>query len=370
MPEKKAGQKAKSASRSGKKAAGKKAGKKREAPPKTKVSPNASRAFLVINPVAGNGAALRMWEGLQETLRDLGLHFDYRFSEHPGHAMELSRDAARDKFGMVVVVGGDGTIYEVTNGLMEAGRRSRPAVGVIPCGRGSDFCRTIGIPQEWQTAASLVMSGRRRKIDLGRMEYVAPGGTRTAYFANIAGLGFDGEVTERANNIPETISKAMGGIGTYLFSLVVTYARFKEKDVMLQLDDREIRVIATSVVVANCQYFGGNMRIAPDAEPDDGLFDVVVLGAGFGPPEIEVPAGQVPPEHNRLQRSLAKARMASNVPRVYKGTHIEDESVMVARARKVKVTSGDRMVLQADGEVIGVGPMSAEIVPGALDFIA
>lgn len=356
--------KKKTSSKTGMRTTGKKKGRS------VREEPNATRAMLIVNPVAGNGASIKIWEDLQETLHVLGVDFDYHFSEYREHAMEIASDAALSGYGKVVVVGGDGTLFEVVNGLMTAGRKKRPELAVIPCGRGSDFCRSLEIPQDWTVAASLLVSGRKRTIDVGWMEYRGREGVRTGYFANIAGLGFDGEVTERANNMPESVSRVVGGTATYLLSLLITYARYREKDVELQVDDTVYRVLATTVVIANGQYFGGKMRIAPDARYDDGMFDVVVLGAGFGPPILEMPAGEPAPSYSRAERSAARARMAKNVPRVYKGTHVHDESVMVARGRKVRVISDDRMVLQADGEVIGEGPVAAEIIPGAIDVIA
>lgn len=334
------------------------------------VNPNAPRAMLVVNPVAGTGEAVKIWDELQKILRDLGLDFDYKFTEYPEHAIEIARDAAGAGYGTVVVVGGDGTVFEVTNGLMSVDREHRPVLGIIPTGRGSDFCRTIDIPRDWLTACSWLVSGRKRTIDVGWMEYRAPDGVRTGYFTNIAGLGFDGEVTERANNMPEGLSKAVGGIGTYLLSLAVTYASYKEKDIELHVDDEVYRVLATTCVIANCKFFGGKMCIAPDAICDDGLFDIVILGAGYGKPAIDEPLGTPTPHYSILEKAVGKIKMARNVPRVYKGTHVQDESVMVLRGSKVKVISEDRLVLQADGEVIGEGPFTAEVIKGALDIIA
>lgn len=337
---------------------------------KAKGNPNEDRALLVVNPVAGTGGAVKIWEELQRTLKDLDLDFDYEFTERPEHAIEIAGEAAKRGYGIVVAVGGDGTIYEVTNGLMMAEREKRPALGVIPCGRGSDFCRTVEVPRDWREAASLLVSGKRRAIDVGRMEYNGKNGEiRTGYYANIAGLGFDGEVTERANNMPEKLAKVVGGIGTYLLSLLITYVTYQQKDVELHIDDERYRVLAATVVIANCKYFGGKMCVAPDAICDDGLFDVVIIGAGFGPPAIDIPPGTPPPTHSLLERVIAKVKMAKNVPAVYKGTHVNDESVMVMRGRKVKVISEDRLVLQADGEVIGEGPLTAEIVKGGIDII-
>jgi diacylglycerol kinase (ATP) len=334
------------------------------------VSPNASRAMLIVNPVAGNGEAGTIWDELVTTLRDLGLDFDFKFTERPEHAIEIARDAAGDGYGTVVAVGGDGTVFEVTNGLMAVERDRRPKLGIIPTGRGSDLCRTLKVPRDWVTAASFLASGNSRTIDVGWMEYRAEDGVRTGYFVNIAGLGFDGEVTERANNMPEGFSKAVGGIGTYLLSLVVTYARYKDKDVELHVDGEVYHLLATTCVIANCKYFGGKMCIAPDAICDDGLFDIVIIGAGYGKPALDEPVGTPPPHHSAIEKGIAKVKMIRTIPAVYRGTHVDDESVMVLRGSKVKVVSKDRMVLQADGEVIGEGPFTAEIMKGALDIIA
>lgn len=334
------------------------------------VNPNATRAMLIANPVAGNNAYGRVSDDLLRTLKDLGLDFDTAVTEYHEHAIELARGAANAGYGIVVAVGGDGTVYEVINGLMAVEREKRPRLGVVPVGRGSDFCRTVEIPLDWMTAASMVASGRRRKIDVGWMEYMAPDGVRTGYFVNIAGLGFDGEVMDRANNMPEAVSKTVGGIGSYVLSMVMTYATFHEKDVELQVDGGRHRVLANSVVIANCRFLGGKMQIAPDAACDDGLLDVVVLGAGYGAPELDEPAGGLTPHHSFIERTVAKVKIATKMPRIYQGTHVGDDSVLVLRGTKVKVTCDDRMILQADGEVIGEAPFTAEIVPGALEIIA
>ncbi len=351
-----------------------KAGKARTGKDKQRAAkdagPNARRAMLIVNPVAGTGEAVEIWEDLQETLRQLGLDFDYSFTEHHGHAVEIARVAAEKRYGIVVVVGGDGTIYEAVNGLMSVGREGRPRLGVIPTGRGSGFCRTVEIPRDWLTAASLLVSGRHRAIDVGWMEYRTADGVETGYFTNIAGLGFDGEVMERANDLPDRLTGVVGGTGTYALSLAITYARYREKDVELHVDGDEYRVLATTVIIANCRYFGGRMCVAPDAGPDDSLFDVVVIGAGFGPPVLECASGQAPPTHSRIERGVARLKMARNILRVFKGTHLRDESVMVIRGSKVKVSSDDRILLQADGEVIGEGPFVAKVIPGALEIIA
>jgi diacylglycerol kinase (ATP) len=332
--------------------------------------PNARRTLFVVNPSAGAGDGARIWDELVTTFRDLGVDFEFQLTEKPEHAIEIARKAAEEGFGTVVAVGGDGTVFEVTNGLMAVERSRRPRLGVIPTGRHNDLCRTLGIPLDRVTAASFLASGNKRTIDLGWIEYVASDGVRTAYFTNVAGLGFEGEVSKREEGLPERVARSLGATATRLFSTLVTFATYKDKDIDLTIDGEVRRVLATSCMVANGRYTGGKMCVAPEAAYDDGLFDVVVIGAGHGSPVIDVPEGSPAPSYSALQRGVAKAKAAIRLPAVYRGTHVEDESVMVLRGGKVKISSTDRMVLEADGEILGEGPLTAEVIARALDVIA
>ena len=341
-------------------------GKEKAAP----VNPNEGRSMLIVNPAASAGEAARITDDMLAMLRDLGLDFDFQLTEHPEHAIGMAREAAQNGFSTIVVAGGDGTVFEVVNGIMAVERSRRPLLGIIPTGEANDFSRALDIPQDWLTACSFLLSSKKRSLDVGWMEYLAPDGVRTGYFANTVGLGFEGEASELAAKMPSLLKKAVGGKGTRLLSLVVTYARYKEKDMELVVDGQTHRVLANSCIIANCRYFGGRMLMAPEADCSDGLFDVVVVGAGFGKPEMNVPPGAPAPDHSAFEKGIAKLKVARNVPRFYRGTHTEDESVLLLRGAKVKVTSPERMVLQADGEVIGEGPFTAEMVKAAFDVIA
>jgi diacylglycerol kinase family enzyme len=188
-----------------------------------------------------------------------------------------------------------------------------------------------------------LLSGRTESLDLGHVTFTAFNGRPQArYFANAAGLGFDAEVTQRANNGP----RVMGGTVTYLGSLLATLGAYRNKRVHLHIDgapqwsDR-----ANSVVIANGQFFGGGMKIAPEARLSDGKFSVVILG------------------------NLGKLDLIRNVPKVYDGSHASHPKVRMLSGKQIEVTSPDRLLLQADGEVLGTAPASFTIAPGALWLI-
>jgi len=332
--------------------------------------PFSGRAMVVVNPAAGTGDAAGLWERLEPTLRDLHLDFEMRLTRRRGHAAEIGAEAASEGFRTVVVVGGDGTISEVVNGLMTVERPERPSLGIVPTGSGTALARAVGVPRDWQVAASLLASGRRTTIDVGRMEYRADGMARTGYFVNAASLGFDGEVARSSGRLPAKLRWVAGGTGSYLVGMAASLGRYREVAMELRLDEGKYRVLATTVLVANCSYLGGRFRVAPGAAPDDGLFDVVIFGAGFGPPVLEAETASSPPDRSRLQSWRAGARMARGVPRLFRGGHVEDASVAVMRSARVGIFPEERLLLQADGEVPGTGPLEAELIPGALDVIA
>jgi len=302
------------------------------------------KAFVIVNPVAANGRVAAQWPTVREHLTSLGLDFDFRLTERPLHATEIAREAAEAGYSPIVAYGGDGTLMEVVNGLLgEPGQPSAVPLGIIPGGTGSDFVRTLGIPHDYREACARLMSGTERLVDVGHTTFRAlDGSERALYFANVAGLGFDGEVVERV----QRSSKALGGTLTYLVNLFLTLVDYKNKHVALRFDGEAQDRRMNSVLVCNGRYFGGAMYIAPPAELQDGEFELVILG-DFSKPELVV-----------------------NVPRVYKGTHLTHPKVQIHKAREVYVEAKERMLVQADGELVGQAPASFRIVPRVLRVIA
>ena len=231
-------------------------------------------------------------------------------------------------------------------------------------------CAGRWVYRNWQVAASLLLSGRRTTVDAGRMEYLSAGVKCAGYFINAASLGFDCIAARKAGLLPERLRKSVGGTGAYLIGMAASLPSCRENDVELHVDEKIYRVLATTVFIANCIYPGGRLQIAPDAAPDDGLFDVVVFGAGPGSPMLDQPRSRRRPPARGWSGTGRGPEWRRTSTGLYRGTHVEDPSVIVMRASRVKVISDDALALRVDGEMPGTDPFTAEIIPGAIDVIA
>ena len=235
-----------------------------------------------------------------------------------------------------MAVGGDGTVNEIVQGL--AGRDG-VELAVIPRGTGWDFVRTYGIPRRLEDAVAVARDGRAREIDLGRARYRAwEGGEAESWFANIASAGMSGAIAKRTN---ET-SKALGGKASYLWATFTVFARWRNDEVRVRVDAETRSGRMHDVVVANGRFFAGGMMICPEAEPDDGLFDVLLIG------------------------DLTKRDLLLTLPKTYRGAHLPHPKAEVLRGAVVEVDADEPLPVELDGEQPGTTPASFEVVPKAL----
>src|SRR2546430_6256981 len=219
------------------------------------------KTLFLVNPASANGATGKRWPELQRRAAELGLEGETRMSTRPGELTELARDADAD---LLVVVGGDGAVNEVVNGRRDV------ELAVIPRGTGMDFIRTHGIPSEFDDAVAVARDGRTCELDLGRVQLSE--GER--WFANIASVGMSGAVAERANGM----SKALGGKVTFFYALAREFLLWRNTDVTVRCGDAERRGRMHDVIVANGQYHGGAMWLAPEARAADRPFDPILIG--------------------------------------------------------------------------------------------
>jgi len=226
-------------------------------------------------------------------------------------------------------------VNEIANGI--AGLDVELAV--IPRGTGRDFVRTYGIPRRFDDAVAVALGGRPRQVDLGRARYRDwDGGERESWFANIASAGMSGAIAKRANES----SKALGAKLSYLWATLAVFARWRNDEVRVTVDGERRSGRMHDVVVANGRYFGGGMMICPEAEPDDGLFDVLLIG------------------------DLTKRDLMLTLPKTYRGTHLPHPKAELLRGARVEVDAEEPLPVELDGEQPGTTPVSFEVVPQAL----
>lgn len=298
------------------------------------------QAKVIVNPVAGASTTYRKWPRISELLHHIGFPFEFQYTEGVGHAIELAREAASGGCQFLVAVGGDGTVNEVANGILLSRGLRNATIGIISTGTGGDFIRSAGIDRDYIKACSSLAGTRRRLIDVGVVEYHKDGQICERFFINSAGVGFDAAVAETSNRLP----KFLGGTIPYIMGLLKSLVGYRNKPVVMKVDDREESGRMLSVVVANGCYFGGGMRVAPQADIADGLLDIIAVG------------------------DMGKMELLRAFPTIYKGTHINHPKVRTEKATRVDICSTEKLLVHADGEFLGEGPVSFRLMPSALSI--
>jgi YegS/Rv2252/BmrU family lipid kinase len=308
-------------------------------------------ALVVVNPRSGNGRTAREWPKIERLLRDAYPNMAVLATRRRGEATALVRQALLEGCSEVVAVGGDGTINEAVNGFFsEDGPISPEAVfAFVTSGTGGDFRRSFGIAPGFEAAIARLKSAKTHPIDVGRVSCISQRGEPVVrYFVNIASFGMSGLIVDSVNRA--RIAKLFGGSFAFGFHSLMGMLRYRDRAVRIRVNGSfdEITSIST-VAVANGQFFGGGMKVAPKARPDDGVFDVIVMGGG------------------------RKSRAAADMKLIYTGEHLNNPSVRAMRgARVVAVpvaeTGGRPVLVEVDGESAGRLPATFEILPGALNL--
>jgi YegS/Rv2252/BmrU family lipid kinase len=292
-----------------------------------------------VNPSAGAGKTARAWPHIKDLLQKLGLDFEYSLTEAPKHAIELAKSAAQKGCKLVVSVGGDGTISEAVNGLYEAGCLNEVMLGIVSTGTGADYLRTIGIPRAYDEACKLLINPKTCSVDLGLIEFTDE--PRKRIFVNFAGLGFDAEIVRATTQT----YKAMGGMVSYLVGLLSTLISYQNKEVSLIMDGSVEERKLVTVLMGHGRYAGGGMMTTPNADPADGLFDVLIVD------------------------NMTKPDLLCSLPRIYKGTHLTHPKVSVKRVKEIEIRPKLKMCIQADGDLIGDAPACFSVLPAALNIV-
>ena len=307
------------------------------------VPKNGRPVFAIVNPASDNGSTARFWPRARATLREAGFEVEEVLTEGPGHATALALAAGEQGHRVVLYVGGDGTANEVANGLLKLPTLARPALASLPRGTGGDLAKSLGMAPGAGAAVARLTRGRERTIDVASCTYTGLDGTHTRrFFLNIADAGIGGYVAERVNRS----SKAFGGFASFLWATLSVFATMRKPELTLTIDG-QVRFAgpATSMAVCNGPRFGGGMLMAPDARPDDGVLDIVVIG------------------------DISKGDLALNLPRLYRGTHLTHPKVEAFRGREVVIEAAAPAPLEVDGEHPGTTPFHVWVEPAALRMI-
>ncbi|MDQ2854914.1 MAG: diacylglycerol kinase family lipid kinase [Acidobacteriota bacterium] len=306
--------------------------------------------LVIVNPESAGGWTRAAWPRIASDLRSHFGPFAIAFTEQPGQAVELASDAARKGTKFIIACGGDGTISEVANGILQSATTAE--LGILPSGTGGDFRRTLEISTRTRDAADILRNGQTRLIDVGRVTYINPAGVEdTMYFLGVASFGMSAAVIERVKEsgpewLPAKAPKWLTGRLSFGASMLQTAMQSPATKVVVHLDDEHERhLTVANFCVALARYFGGGMKIAPDAKLTDGLFDVVCIG------------------------DMGARKIITNAPRVYLGSHLSLDQVHHTLAKKIGVRTAAKdevIALEIDGELPGHLPATFQILPAAL----
>lgn len=307
-----------------------------------------TRTRAVVNPHASGDRTAKRWPNIAAKLTDMIGPVDVVFTDGPMAAKHLTTQALKEGIEQIIAVGGDGTINEVVNGFFENGRAINPkaVLAIIASGTGGDFRRTLDLPDDIDAQITRIADSPVRAIDVGKLTFRedATGREGVRYFDNIASFGLSGATDRAVNQL--TFARRFGGKFAFQWGAFKALLTYRNQPVRLRVDNHFDEIVNTATIaVCNGQFFGGGMHIAPNAEPDDGLFDVIIL------------------------RDVGRLELLLKLRLVYPGKHLNDKRVTVLRGRKISATPAPgarEVLLDVDGEAPGRLPATFEIIPRAI----
>jgi YegS/Rv2252/BmrU family lipid kinase len=297
--------------------------------------------FVVINPTSGNGASKKLWPKIEQLLLTYRFDFEYAFTAHPKHSVELTQKAINKGFTNIISVGGDGALHNIVNGIMSQDKvaSSNITVGVVPIGTGNDWVKTYGIPKDIETAIQIIKNGNTKRQDLGKIELLNQN-MPLVYFNNLAGVGFDGFVVSKVKRY-----KHFGALA-YLIGTVMGLFAFKNFIVEISLNTETKTTKSLMILIGLCKYSGGGMQLTKNPCPSDGLFDVTVA------------------------ENFIKWDIVKNIFKLFNGAVVNFKKVQTIKTKSItiKILQEDKPFIQADGELIGVGDFKVSILQNAFSF--
>ncbi len=311
---------------------------------------NIKTPLVIVNPKSAGGSTQLRWARMASDLAKHFGAFEVSFTLRAGHAVELANDAAQNGRAFIVACGGDGTINEIANGILQSGQDAE--LGILPSGTGGDFRRTLNVSNAPSEAAKQLRDGITKTIDVGKVTFFNSSDTQISrYFLNVSSFGLSAAINERvkAENAPQLAwlpGDTFRGKAKFALSTLQEVFGSESSTVKVSIDGAGEKLLNTiNFCVANARFFGGGMKIAPDARIDDGFFDVVNIG------------------------DIRRAKILLNAFKLYDGSHLNLSEVRHKRARRIEVraaNANEKIYIETDGELPGRLPAIYEIVPQAL----
>jgi len=306
--------------------------------------PHLKEWLVIVNPNAGTGKGKKDWHKISALLNEFGFDYSTVFTERKLHAMEMVPGLIQKGFRKIIVVGGDGTMNEVVNGIFGQNNIAHTDItlGMVSVGTGNDWGRTFNIPLDYKQAIEIIKKEKTLKQDAGFVTYVNGKGTCSRYFANMAGLGFDGLVAKKANAAKE---KGRSNPILYLGYLISSLFAYKSTNLRVIVNGTEVKEKVFSVAIGIGKFNGGGMKQTPHALPDDGLFDLTII------------------------KHMRKTSVVANLQRLYSGSIEKVKQVQQLKGKNIRIESDVPIFLETDGESLGQSPFEFRILPKSLKVI-
>ena len=300
--------------------------------------------LVIVNPNAGKRNGEKDWHIIEGLLKSKNITYKSLFTQDKHHAITLAKENITEEYKNIIVVGGDGTLNEVINGIFLQDKFSTTEItlGMINVGTGNDWGRMYDIPQSYKEAIEVIKNNKTFVQDAGLVKYNNSEGKQSRYFVNMAGMGFDAQVARRTNEQKE---EGKGNAFSYLINIFAALWSHIDKYSEIQIDNHKFKGKIFSMNVGICKYNGNGMKQAPNAIPDDGLFDMTII------------------------KKLGKFKVIKNVKKLYDGSFVKLPEVNTYQGKSISINSNTKIFLEADGESLGHTPFEFEIVPKSIKVI-
>lgn len=303
--------------------------------------------LVIVNPNSGSRKGLKDWDLIAKLLVQYGIEFDNIFTEHKNHAIEISRKAVLDGYRKIIVVGGDGTMNEVINGVFSQDKvqTKKIKIGMIPVGTGNDWGRMYDIPNNYEAAIKIIQNNNTFIQDAGKINY-ENAENHIRYFVNMAGMGYDALVAQKTNSMKE---QGKGGPFAYLINLFLGLIQYKFNHMNIAIDgEQKYNGKVFSISIGICKFNGGGMMQLPDAVPDNGKFDITLI------------------------KKASKFKVITNIKNLYDGSFVKIPEVETFTGKKIEIIARPKhsVFLEADGESLGNSPLEFNIIPKSVCLIS